>query len=337
MCVNMAKKVILLIVIAEIFFFGLLFTTPIFILSNTFSDYDLIDETISFCYAPSNSSSFDRLNIISDTENIKIVYVNPSLSYNVKIDVNIKLGGSELVGKSVSDFFNFTWLNSSNPVSFSIEHLSKSWFDTSTILTNDVSITVSIRKDMVLNINATIEEGIIEMTVPFGVTVRNVDFNVNTIGTLVYNFVSCQIEGRITGIVNEGILDLDLYNVKFSYNSNLSFTLGNGDIDMNIIQDANLNANVSGIFAINEGDVSLRYDDNTNIVGAKVEIPDTDNLNPEILCFGIYGGCPIVGFEVDEVNNIFTSSDLLAGICNFHYNLTYRIGEGIFSPHLTSF
>ncbi len=332
----MAKKAIFLIIITMLFFFSLLFTIPIFILSDAFSDYDIIDETLSFYHAPGNISSFERIDINADKANIKIMYVDTNVPYCVKIETNIKLGGSDLVGKSSIDFFDFTWLNSSETLYFSLKQLSNSWFNTSTILIKSVSIMVSIRKDKVLNINATVEQGTIEMIVLYGVSVNNVNLNINGVGDLIYNFYSCKVDGNISGLVNEGYVDIDLRNISYSPNCTLLFTLGNGDLDMNIFQHANLNANVSGIIAINNGDANLRYDDNTNDNGAKIEVPDTGNLNPEILCFGIYGGCPVVGFDVDDVNNIFTSSDLIAGICSFNYNLTFELGEGIFSPHLTS-
>jgi hypothetical protein len=333
----MTKKFIFTIVITVFFFFSLIFAIPIFILSDQFSDYDIIDERISFYYTPSNSSAYERLNINVDTGNIKIIYVDISASFNVKIDVNIRLEGSELVGKSYLELFNFTWNNSSDPVYFSFYHLTNSWFDTSTILAKNVSVIVSIREDTIVDLNTTINEGVIEMTkVYYGVTVNNVNLNINDAGGLFYNFYHCSVKGNITGAVNEGYINLELHNINYSQNSSLSLTLGKGDVNMNIIQHTDLSANVSGTIAINDGDASLRYDDNSDNLGAKFNIPQTGNLNPEITCFGIYGGCPVVGFDVDDVNYIFTSDDLLMGICNFYYNLTFELGEGIFTPHLTS-
>ena len=46
MCLTMAKKVIVVIIITVVFFFSLIFTIPIAILSDKFSDYGIIDETI---------------------------------------------------------------------------------------------------------------------------------------------------------------------------------------------------------------------------------------------------------------------------------------------------
>lgn len=336
MCLTMAKKVIVVIIITVVFFFSLIFTIPIAILSDKFSDYGIIDETISFFYNPSNSSSIEGLNINADEGNIKIIYVDTVVPYNVKIDVIIRLEGSDLVGKTPANFYNLTWLNSSNTAYFSLEHLTNSWFDTATILTNNISIVVSIREDMVLNINATVEEGIIEITAHYGVSVNNVDLNIKSIGDLIYNFYYVRVEGNLTGIVNEGYVNSEFRNINYSQNSTLSFTLGSGDLDMNIFQHADLGANVSGIIAINNGDVSLRYEDDSNNLGAKFEIPRTGNLNPDILCFGPYPSCIVVGFDEDDVNYIFTSDDLLAGICNFYYNLTFELGDGIFTPHLTS-
>jgi hypothetical protein len=333
----MVKKAIFVIVITMIFFFSLIFTLPIFILSSKFSDYGIIDERISFYYAPNNSSSYERLHINADAGIVKIIYVDTSVSFNVKIDVNIRLEGSDLVGKSYLEFFNYTWLNSSDPVYFSFYHLPNSWFDTSIVLNKNVTIIISIRKDTIIDLNTTIYEGLIEMTnVPYGVTVNNINLNIKDAGELFYNFYHCTVNGNITGAVNEGHINLELYNVCYSQNSTLSFILGSGDLGMNIIQHTGPNANVSGIIAISDGDASLRYDDNSDKIGAIFNIPNTGDLNPEILCFGIYGGCPAFGFDVDDVNYTFISDDLLARICNFYYNLTFELGKGIFTPHLTS-
>jgi hypothetical protein len=333
----MAKKVMFLIVLTVIFLFSLIFTMPFIILSDAFSDYGKIHKSISLYYTPSNSSSFERLNINVDTGIVKIVYVDTSVSYSVKIDATIKLEGSDLVGKSYLEFFNYTWRNSSNPIFFSFSHLSNSWFDTSKVLMNNVSIIVSIRKDVVIDLNTTINEGSIEITkVPYGVTVNNINLNIKDTGELFYGFYYCGVNGNITGVVNEGVINLELYNIIYSQNSTLMFILGSGDLDMNIIQNIDLNANISGIISINDGDASLRYADNSDNLGAKFEIPRTGNLNPDITCWGPYPSCIVVGFDEDDVNNIFTSYDLLSGICNFYYNLTFELGDGIFLPHLTS-
>lgn len=333
----MAKRVIFLIVLSVFFIFSLIFTTPIFLLSNTFSDYGKIEKSISFYYTPSNFSSLERLNINVDSGIVRIMYVDTSVSYNVKINANIELEGSDLVGRSYFEFFNFTWLNSSDTVYFSCYHLSNSWFESSKVISKNLSIIVSIRKDIIIDLNATINEGSIDLTkIPFGVTVNNINLNIKDVGELFYNFYSCSVNGNITGLVNEGNINLELYNILYSQNSTLSFTIGTGELNLNIIQHMDLKANVSGIVAISDGDTSLRYDDNSDKIGAIFNIPNTGDLNPEILCFGIYGGCPVVGFDVDDVNYIFTSDDLLARICKFYYNLTFELGEGIFTPHLTS-
>jgi len=336
MCLTMAKKVIASIIIMVVFFFSLILAIPIAILSDNFSDYGIIDESISFFYAPSNASSFEKLNINVDTGNIKIIYVDTHVPYHVKIDVNVQLGGSDLAGKSSLDFFNFIWLNLSSPVNYSMEIISDSWFGTSTLLTKIVNIIISIRKDIALGINATVNEGIIELTIPYGVSVKNIDLNINGAGDLMCNFYSCTIEGNVTGGVNEGYINFNSYNTMYTQSSILSLTLGRGDLDMNIDQYVDLGANVSGTLAINDGDVALRYDDNNDNVGARFEIPPTGNLSPEILCFGPYGSCPVEGFDSDDVNYIFTSYDLIARICNFQYNLTFELGDGIFAPFLTS-
>jgi hypothetical protein len=332
----MARKAILIITFTLILFFSLIFTIPILILSEGFSDYAMIDKKYSFYHTPSNISSFEGLNINIDKANIEITYVDIEEPYCVKVEANIKLEGSDLAGKSPPDFFNLTWLNSSEIIEFSLEQLSNSWFNTSTILTKTITIIVSVRKDIALDFNATVGEGTIEMTVPYGVSINNVYLNINSIGDLNSNFYHCSVQGNILGEVNQGNVNLDFQNIKYAPNCSILFTLGSGELDMNILQEVNLGVNISGTVAINDGDVTFRYEDNSDNLGAIFEIPRIGDLNPRIPCFGIYGGCPIVGFDADENNYIFTSNDLVTRTCRFYYNLTFELGDGIFSPHLTS-
>ena len=116
----MPKKVIPIIVLIVVFIFSSIFSLPITILLGNFSDFDYIDESHSFYYTPSNSSSFENLNINVDTANIEILYVEPQSPYYVKIDVNIKFGGSNMKGKSSLDYLNIIWHNLSSTENFTL-------------------------------------------------------------------------------------------------------------------------------------------------------------------------------------------------------------------------
>jgi len=133
--------------------FGLIII-PISILSIhfTLSGYDDIDKQLTYPYYSNNSSEIQALDLDIEVGDIEVRYIDPSVDYLVKVEVNIEISGTNIAGKSYKDFFDITpeLENRNSTVNFTIEIISDDWFDPS--LRKNVNTVVNIRKDVVLDI-----------------------------------------------------------------------------------------------------------------------------------------------------------------------------------------
>ncbi|KKL62596.1 hypothetical protein LCGC14_2183630 [marine sediment metagenome] len=344
----MANKNILVVFLIAFLGISLIVTIPIFTLSSQLSTYDVMDETDdSFIYAPSNSSPIEKLNIYAERGDVEIKYVSPLVNYFAKIIVIIAMSGEGIAGKSYLDYFSVDWENTSTITTFSMELKSELEQMEVLSLIKNIIIIAYLRADIVFDITVTVIEGNIDLNVPFGVIINNIKLNINT-GNIFYDFNYCIIEGNITGIVNEGNIGLKTYNAKYTQKSNWNFTLDAGDLTINISQNRDLGANISGTAKINEGNVLVLYEDNSPNIGARFEIPfgnHTDIDFPQCLYYpGATGWCSnVVGFhyndpglDLDLGTVILTSLDLLENRVKNYYDLRFEIFQGSFTMDLTN-
>ena len=344
----MAKKNILAVFLIVFLSLSLIVSIPIFTLSIQLSTYEVIAETDdSFIYAPSNSSPVEKLNIYAEYGNIEIKYVSPLVDYYAMIEVNIEMSGKNLAGKNYKDFFEANLDITNSSPSFIMEFNSN--IDKLAVLPiiKNLTILVNLRRGIIFDLTITIEEGDVALIVPFGVTTNNIKFNITT-GNIFYDFNYCTIEGNITGIVNEGNIELKTYNAKYARNSNWNFRLDTGNLTINISQNRDLGANITGTAKINEGNVLFLYEDNSPNIGVRFEIPfgnHTDIDFPQCLYYpGASGWCSnVVGFhyndpglDLDLGTVILTSLDLLENRVKNYYDLRFEIFQGSFTMDLTN-
>jgi len=273
----MLKKVIVLPILILISFSLIIITIPMEFISNSLSTYDTISEHWENKYTPSSPSSIEILNLNVDIGNIKIKYIDPPVNYYLKIDVYIEMSGKHLAGKSYLDYFNIIWQDESSQVNFTVEFISDEWFESSLWFLQNVSIVVNIKKDVVLSIITELKDGDFEITVPFGVSIGDLKTIVSK-GNLFYNFERCTIEGNITGITNEGDLELKSYNVEYTQNSNWMFN--SNDTYVEIYQSIEMGANITGTAIISTGMIDLFYHDTTADIGALFPFPLSSWLIP---------------------------------------------------------
>jgi len=199
----MVNKSILVVFLITFLGISLIVSIPIFTLSSQLSTYDVIDASDdSYKYTTRNSSEIQELNINSDVGDIRLNYFDARVKHAVIIEVNFMMVGSDLAGKTPLEYFSIDWQNSSSPLNFTLELNSESWLDYSNLLVKIVSIIVSIREDLVFDVNIKLKEGDIETVIPWGVSINNLLVNV-TKGDIFYDFEFCTIQGNITGRVNE--------------------------------------------------------------------------------------------------------------------------------------
>ena len=267
----MKKKAIIAIILTILVFFGLLFTIPISILTENFSDYGLINETRSFYYIPNNTNKTKELNLNIARSEVVVKYIHPPNAYAAKIDVYFEISGANALGKSYQDYFDIVWENSSSTLNFTLAY--KSGIDQleAISLFSNISIIIKLRSDVTFNINADIEEGNFDLLIPFMVPINNVNVNLD-FGNIDMNYLSCTIGGNITGKVRLGNINLVAHNIQFTRNSAWNLTIDRGDLLIDITHDKfqykDIGANMTGVGEINIGELRVLYNDYNPDVGA---------------------------------------------------------------------
>jgi hypothetical protein len=315
---------------------------PIPLISIKVSSYGIIDESLSFEYVPENSSPIERLNLNVDMGDIEIRYISPPVDYLAKIEVLVEMIGANLAGKSYSDFFDIDWQNNNSPANFSMEY--KSDVNESIVLSliKNITIVVNLRADKIFDITATVKEGNVQVNIPYRVSVNNLVIN-TTKGDILYNLNHCILEGNITGIANDGNIELKAYNPEYTQNTIWTYKSNAGDIAIDIIHknhDKIMNFNITVSLVGNVfGDIVLTYYDNTANIGAKVTLNDT------VQALDTYGS-DWVGFKIEVLRDLesvpfgyeLTSLDFPA-ITNYNLllvGLTLHSYEGKYEVHLSS-
>ncbi|MFX1281367.1 MAG: hypothetical protein ACFFA3_18615 [Promethearchaeota archaeon] len=310
----MAKKNIILIFILIISGLSVDIYLPTVFLSSGLQSYDIIEES-EIWYFPEDLSPQVDLSIITDVGNIKIEYVEPSFSTYGKINVIFNIAGSDLAGKSYTDYFSLNYQTTNSRANFTLEVLSDDWFDTSLWSLRNISIIISLRSDVIFNINATLEYGDFDLVVPYGVSIGNIHIKISS-GNILYNFNHCIIDGNITGITNKGDLNLQSYNVEYTQNHNWMLNSTDGDMTIAISQYKEMGANITGTAMIINSDLDLFYNDTSSDIGAIFYFPCVSQ-DPAIGGGGFAGASKGVGV-------IYTSLDFPT---KNNYNLTFYLPD----------
>jgi len=269
----MAKKSIISIISLLIIGFGLIITVPISVLSVRLSSYNIINKHLFYEYTPDTPSSFEILNLNINIGDIEIKYIDPPVDYFVRIDVNIEMAGPGLAGKSYSNYFNIIEGDlTSSPIDFSMRFFSNITESEADSLIKDVSIMVTLRKDIIFDISANVFDGNVELEVPFYVYINNMNVNI-TNGDIFFDLSNCIVEGNITGVTNNGKIVLKSYNAEYTQNS--EWTLSANQNYIEITQYKPIGANVTGTIrnTVNVG-THLIYNDYNSEVGAKFTLYD---------------------------------------------------------------
>jgi len=274
----MANKSVISITLIIIIGIGLIITTPILSISSGLSNYGNLKESISFKYNPSNSSPIEDLSINSEIGDIEISYISPSVDYCAKLELNIEMIGLGIAGKNSLDYFDIIWQDASPSPSLRLEIKSGIDKDETITLIKNITIFVTLRKDIIFNLNVITGLGNIGLVVPFGVSISNIEGNA-TIGNILYEFSQCIVNGNITGITDMGNIELIANNVRYTQNNIWNLSNNNGEILFNIIQNKTMGANITGFGETNIGSIKVLYKDNNPDVGALFTFHNIVNYN----------------------------------------------------------
>ncbi|MFX1487987.1 MAG: hypothetical protein ACFFBI_02495 [Promethearchaeota archaeon] len=267
------------IIINIIFVFSLIII-PTSIIYTKFVNLGRIDKTLTYKYSSETPPFKKDLNLITDVGIIDIKYTTQQVDYLVKIDVDIELAGPNLNGKSYLDVFDINWENSTSPLNFNLELIPNMLAEFSNLQNFNVKIDVSLRADIVFDINASTVDGTIGLTNLMSITVSNLYLKVER-GNINYDSTNCTIEGNITGIVNNGDITLKSYNNQFTQNSKFTIKNVKGYVLIDIYQYEEMGANVTGTAITETGIIRINYKDVSSNVGARFVFYNKNTFGPE--------------------------------------------------------
>jgi hypothetical protein len=307
------KKKIIAIGLIIIIGYSLIIVIPIRLLSTHLSSYSTIKESCCFTYKPSSPLSLEKLYINAEEGNVEIRYTNPPTDYDILIDVYIELIRKKSASISYENYLNISWNNSSSQADFRIDIISEDWFNPLLWISKEINIVITLRKDIVFDISTNLIKGNFEITVPWSVSIGNILTNISN-GNIYYKFMCSSIQGNITGITNNGDLELKSYNVEYPQNNNWLLISTGGDMNIEIYQEEEMGANITGTAMIIDGILDLFYKDSTANIGA-------------IIFFPLWSGSPSVAQE--GFYSIFESEKTWFISFDFptinNYNLTFYI------------
>ena len=264
----MARKCLIAAVTIAVVSISSIFTIPLTIFFVVFSNYDKIEDSLTLYYFPNNSTPVEEFSLNADVGNIEVQYTTKPIKYHAKVDLYVEIIGSNVKGKSGLDFFDIDWQNISDPIVFSIER--KSDLEISSWSIQNLSIIVTLKADIVYDINLTVLEGNAEISVPFGVSVNNITVSSIT-GNIMLDFNHGIIGGTITGNTTNGNIILNVNDEVYFRDSAWVLTVGTGDINLEIYQYRDMGANVTCSAETTNGNIFIFYKDRNPNVGAIIE------------------------------------------------------------------
>ncbi|MFX0046702.1 MAG: hypothetical protein ACFE8G_00905 [Candidatus Hermodarchaeota archaeon] len=315
----MANKSILAIGLAIFCGFSTIISIPIILITIGFSPYIIVDhhDYREFVF---NSSAVIDLNLNIDVGNVDIKYSYDPVDYHAKVNLNIEMIGQNIPSKTYTDYFNIEWDNTNTSFTFTMELLEESEFDEIMWEKKDIDVFITLNAGILFNINTSIiREGNVSLLVERWININIIDIYSKK-GNILFDFEDCIIGGNIKGNADVGNINLHAINVQYAQNSVWNLT-ANFDIDINIIQNTTLSANITGTVSTNQGVITLLYTDNNPNAGATFSFFLTEGQQPP---FGTD-----IGFTEtsEEVNNGWWVSRHIYNSLDFpaigNYNLSF--------------
>lgn len=186
-----------------------------------------IEDSFAFLYEPSSPDPIEDLSINTDIGKTIIKYNTTSTPYYAKIDVDLKIAGLFMSGKTYLNFFKLSteWWDEST-AAFYLKILPDVWFDPSHWFKSyDIIVTLTLRTDITYKIDAITTIGSINIDIPKNVIMDDLFLTTTTgsvsayatgvnltkgitcatsTGSLAMNLTNCLIEGDITGTATTG-------------------------------------------------------------------------------------------------------------------------------------
>ncbi len=178
-----------------------------------------IDVSFNFQYEPSSPDPIEDLSLNADIGKIIVKYNTTATPYFAEIDVNLKIAGLFMSDKTYLDFFNPSteWWAESSGI-FDLKVLPDIWFDPSYWFKSyEITITVTLRTDVIFDIEATMATGAIEMSVPDEVILNGTSLTSSTGSVKLITLGANEFQGKVGLQTSTGSVDLLAKNTNFSH------------------------------------------------------------------------------------------------------------------------
>jgi hypothetical protein len=206
-------KITLIVISALIVFGGISFIVTGFTTAGS------IDVSFSFQYEPSSPDPIEDLSINADIGKIIVKYNTTTTPYFAEFDVNLKVAGLFMEGKTYLDFFNPSteWWAESSGI-FDLKVLPDIWFDPSYWFKSyDITIIVTLRTDVIYEIDAITATGAIEMSVPDEVILNGTSLTSSTGSVELTTLGNTEFQGKVGLQTSTGSIDLFAKNTNFTH------------------------------------------------------------------------------------------------------------------------
>jgi len=200
------------------------------VIATTWGEYEYAD---SYYYKPGAPLPIERLNLICDIGKINVKYNTTPTDYYVQVDLDIKIVGGFVEGKIFSDFFYpIEWVNISTPISFELDAKANPVFIFG--LSHRITLNVTLRTDVVYNINAFSSTGAINMNVPDNIIINNTSLSTST-GSLVLNSAkNTTFQGTLGISTSTG--SINIYAKQANFTHGLTAYTSTGSLILNFSQ-----------------------------------------------------------------------------------------------------
>jgi len=252
-------RIVLIIVAACIVTGGTAFGV---VIAATWGEYEYVN---SYYYKPSVPLSIENLNINAEIGKINIKYNTTPTDYYVQIDLDIKIVGGFVEGKSFSEFFHpIEWINTSSPVSFELDAKTNPVFIFG--LSHRIIIDVILRTDVIYDINAFSSTGAIDMNLPDNIIVDDISLGTSTGSIILNSAKNTNFQGTLGMETSTG--SISLYAKQANFTHGLTVSTSTGSLILNfsqcIIGDNLIGSVSTGSIAINSYNMLYTKDSNWN-------------------------------------------------------------------------
>jgi hypothetical protein len=219
------------------------------VIATTWGEYEYAD---SYHYKPSISSPIEKLNIISDIGQVNIKYNTTPTNYNAQLDLDIKIVGGFVEDKTFSDFFHpIEWTNTSTTLLFKLDAKTNPVFIFG--LSHRITIDLTLRTDVIYDVNTYCGTGGINMNVPENIVINNTQLSTSTGSVLLNSAENTTFQGSVDLDTSTG--KVSLYAKRTNFSQGLRTDSSTGSLILNFSQ-CFIGENLIG--TVSTGSISLK-------------------------------------------------------------------------------